>query len=306
MVIGEDIVKCSRCKNPAVIELKCAGQFLCKNCFSTLYEHRVGKTIAKNGMLSRKDKVAVGVSGGKDSLVLLYLMKKFHYKPTAVVIDEGIKGYRNETIGFARGFCKKEKIPLHIFSFGKEFGKTLDEIAGKRENICSFCGVMRRKLLNNAARKLKCTKLAVGHNLDDEAQTALMNFIHAEFPRLARSEHATGIMKIKGFVPRIKPLRECPEKEDVLYALLHGIKYSDKECPYAGQAYRSSIRNVLNELEEKYPGTKFAILRSSDKLTPILKNQYKTGEKPEVCIKCGEPSAKETCRTCTLLEKAAV
>lgn len=293
---------CSRCRNRAIIELRYAGQLLCKSCFSKLYERRVRKTIAKNGMLSRKDRTAVGVSGGKDSLVLLYLLKKFQYEPVAVAIDEGIGGYRNETIKCAEDFCRKEKIPLYLFSFKKEFGITLDEIAKKRKNVCSFCGVMRRRLLNNAARKLKCTKLAVGHNLDDEAQTVLMNFFRSEFPRLARSGPVTGVMGMKEFVPRIKPLRECPEKEDVLYALLNNIKYSDAECPYSEQAYRSSIRNCLNELEEKYPGTKFAILRSFDKLLPILKSRYKTGENPAVCIRCGEPSAKEVCKACQLLK----
>ncbi len=294
-------VKCSLCNKKAVIELKYANKKLCEKHFTLFYEKRVRRTIVKNSMLRRKDKVAVGVSGGKDSLVLLYLLHKMRYNVEAVLIDEGIKGYRDKTIPYVEKLCKELNIPLHVFSFKEEYGKTLNETVKKRKRpACSYCGVFRRSLLNKAARRINADKLAIGHNLDDETQMILMNFTRSELLRLARAGPVVGIVEDDRFVQRIKPLRECSEKENVLYALLTGIKYSDVECPYAGEAFRSTVRECLNMMEEKHPGTKLGILHSFDKLLPILKEHFQEVGEVNACKVCGEPTSGEICKSCQM------
>ena len=298
-------MKCSRCKNKAVIELKYLGERLCAKHFSDLFERRVGRTIDKAKMLDRKkDKIAVGVSGGKDSLVLLYLLKRFHYNIVAVTIDEGIRGYRDHSLSFIKKFCRKHKIPWKTYSLKKEYGFTLDSIKNKKL-MCSYCGVLRRGMLNKKARQLGCTKVATGHNLDDETQMILMNLFRGELERLARAGPITGLIEDELFVPRVKPLRECSEREDVLYAVLHDIKYTDVECPYSRYAYRNIVRELLNKMEERYPGTKFAILRNFDKMLPFLREYYKPREKPKRCKKCGEITRGPICKFCEVVEEFA-
>ncbi len=291
-------MKCSRCSGKAVVELSYLDERLCATHFSALFEKRVRRTIAKARMLDRKkDKIGVGVSGGKDSLVLLYLLKKMHYDIVAITVDEGIRGYRDHSLSYIKRFCKKYKIPWKTYSLKKDYGFTLDSIPDKKL-MCSYCGVLRRGMLNRKARQLKCTKVATGHNLDDETQMILMNLFRGELERLARTGPVTGMIEDELFVPRVKPLRECSEKEDVLYALLHGIEYTDVECPYARYAYRNIVRDMLNKMEEKYPGTKFAILRNFDKMLPFLREYYMPKERPKRCKKCGEITRGSICKFC--------
>lgn len=252
-------------------------------------------------MFKKEDKVAAAVSGGKDSLSLLYFLNKHRYNPIAITIDEGIKGYRDETIAHVKKFCSDYDIPLHVFSFKGEYGFTLDEIKKRvKKPICSYCGVLRRDLLNKKGRELGCSKIAIGHNLDDEAQTVLMNFFRGEIFRMARSGPVTGIIRDPFLVPRAKPLRECPERENIIYALINKINYSDIECPYRGGAYRNSVRAILNPMEEKYPGSKFAALRTGDELANALRKNIKD-KKPPRCAQCGEIAAGAMCKTCEIL-----
>jgi len=296
-------MNCSRCKNKAVAELKYLNEGLCAEHFSNLFEKRVRRTIGKAKMLDRKrDRIAVGVSGGKDSLVLLYLLKKMHYNIVAITIDEGIRGYRDHSLAFIKKFCREYKIPWKTYSLKKEYGFTLDSIPNKRL-MCSCCGVLRRGMLNKKARQLGCTKVATGHNLDDETQMILMNLFRGELERLARTGPITGLIEDELFVPRVKPLRECPEREDVLYAVLHDIKYTDAECPYSRYAYRNIVREMLNRMEEKYPGTKFAILRNFDKMLPFLREYYMPKERPKRCKKCGGITRGNVCKFCEVVEE---
>ena len=117
---------------------------------------------------------------------------------------------------------------------------------------CTYCGVGRRWVLNRKARELGATKLAVGHNLDDEVQSVLLNYMRGDLPRASRMGPVTDWSRRKKFgekfVPRIKPLRELPEKEIALYVLLKGYDIKWDECPYA-----SGVR-FDDDLNKQYLG----------------------------------------------------
>ena len=166
-------MKCHSCKKKAVIQLPNSEVSLCKKHFTIYIEKKVRKTIRIYRMIGKEDHVGVAVSGGKDSMTLLYLLHKI-FKPTrvkiiALAIDEGIKGYRDSEFRFVKKFCLTYQIPLKTYSFKKTFGKTLDDIKKKDPKTipCTYCGVFRRKILNEKALELKLDKIATGHNLDD-------------------------------------------------------------------------------------------------------------------------------------------
>ena len=295
-------MNCVTCGKKAVINLHYASKSYCHSCFTKFYEKRVKKAIIKNKMFTKKDLIGVGVSGGKDSVDLLFVLNRLGYKTIAITIDEGIRGYRNKTIPFVKKLCKKLDVPLHIYSFKDEFGKTLDQVYKKKQrHACSYCGVFRRHLLNKAARELKCDKLAVGHNLDDEAQTTMMNFFRSELERMARSGPVVGIVKDRNFVQRVKPLYTISEKENVVYALLKGLEYDDIECPYVHDSLRNNVRDCINKLETEHPGIKIGIIKSFDRMLPFLKKSF-PGKKLNKC-KCGEITSGETCKVCELIKE---
>lgn len=301
-------MKCSRCDREAVYHAKYEGRFYCHKHFNELIEDKVKRTVRRYHLIERGERIAVGVSGGKDSVVLMHLLaklrEKFPFELVAITIDEGIAGYRPESVEIAKKNAEKLGIEHYIYSFKEYVGFTLDETVGimgsfergERVGACSYCGVWRRWLLNYAARDVGADKLAVGHNLDDEAQMFIMNVLRGDVARLGRTGPYYEVIH-EGLVPRIKPLREIPEKEIVLYAVLNNIEVDFSECPYAVEAFRAEIRDWLNGMEEKHPGTKHQILKSYDRMFPFLSKSYARRDLNR-CKICGQPTTGEICKAC--------
>jgi uncharacterized protein (TIGR00269 family) len=180
----------------------------------------------------------------------------------------------------------------------------MDEAVKKLKVMpCSLCGILRRYLLNKYSRKLKADKLVTGHNLDDEAQTILMNQFRRNIETSARLGPITGVVKDPLFVRRVKPLYFLTEEETTLYAELKKFPFRKKYCPYAGTSYRNSVKKFLNDFEKKYPGTKHSIVNSFLEILPLLKQKYKTTKRISACKKCKEPCSGEICQVCETLEK---
>ncbi|MBN2127252.1 MAG: TIGR00269 family protein [Candidatus Diapherotrites archaeon] len=304
-------MKCDKCSENSVITLSYGPHYFCKNHFLEFFEKRVRKNIRVNELIKKGDKVIIGVSGGKDSLCALYLIQKIMGKLIelhALMIDEGIPNYREKAIQKGIELCEKLNVSYSIISLKNESGYSMKEIKEKIDlnpelgSTCSFCGVLRREILNSKSKKMNASKLATGHNLDDETQSIAMNLFEADINRLARLGAKTGEKEFKEFIPRIKPLYDSPEKEIIAFMNFQGIDYyKDECCPYSWMAKRNSYRKMLNELEDEFPGTKYSLLSSFKQLKPLLakRNQKITAK----CIKCGSITNQELCGSCRLIEK---
>jgi uncharacterized protein (TIGR00269 family) len=288
-------MQCDKCDKSPVYNRRYSGQKFCKEHFIEYFERKVKKTINDAGMIKRGERVGVALSGGKDSITTLSILKALDgIELFAIAIDEGIDGYREKSLKIAKEFCARFDIPLEIASFSKSFGKCVDDTNG--DHACSLCGVLRRRLLNDRARALGVHKLATGHNLDDEAQAVMINYVRGDPERLYRLSNTNNSEK---FVPRIKPLSRMPEKEVGLYALLNfDVDFS--ECPYTTDSFRTGIRDFINTLERDNPGIKFSIMGGYEKILPFL-DSYSMKELKE-CRLCGEPTSGYICKVCDMLE----
>jgi len=297
-------MKCQRCSKSAVIYQKYSNAHLCKSHFMEDVERKIKRDIRKFKMIGRGEKIAVALSGGKDSIALLYVLHKIFYdRPDlefiAISIDEGIKGYREHTLEHATKLTGELGIRHIIRSFEDEFETSLDALTRNKENAaCTLCGVLRKNILNKAARELCADKIVIGHNLDDESQTILMNYMRGDIDRLKRM--LPGIVQ-KGMVPRIKPLRSIPEKEVALYGFLNNLPVSMDECPYAASALRNEIRDILNNYEVNHPGTKYSLLGGYESISEFLRP---ADTQIVFCKKCNEPGSEMICKTCRLLGRA--
>jgi uncharacterized protein (TIGR00269 family) len=289
-----------------------SGEKLCKKCFTISIENKVRATTAKHNMMDYDDRIALAVSGGKDSLSLLHILANIEQdfpkaSLVAVSVDEGITGYRDKAIEVAAENCKELDVEHHTVSFKKLYGYTQDEIVKrmKEDNIkltpCSYCGVLRRKALNIAAREIEATKVATAHTLDDETQTILLNILHGDPLRIAREKPITDKVHPK-LVQRIKPFCETPERETTLYAYVKRIRFQDMPCPYASEAMRNGIRVFLNRMEHKHAGTKFTVFKSIEKIRQAIEKTAKTEEFNE-CSRCGELTTATVCRACQILQQ---
>jgi uncharacterized protein (TIGR00269 family) len=306
-------VICTACKTrDAFFSRPYSGEKLCKRCFTKSIEEKARATVAKYRMLKFDDRVAVAISGGKDSISLLHILAKMqrdHPKSSlvAVTVDEGIKSYRDEALKLAAENCRKLSVEHHVVSFKQLFGFTLDEIVKLQRQkgegnltSCAYCGVLRRRALNMTAREIKADKLATAHTLDDETQTILLNIFHGDVLRIAKEKPVTDEVHPK-LVRKIKPFCEIPERETALYAYVKKIEFQSRPCPYASEALRNDARVMLNRMEEKHPGIKFTIFKSIEKIRPALEEMAKKEGLGE-CGECGEPTTAKICRTCQLLK----
>lgn len=308
---------CTLCRRKeAVFMRRYSGEKLCGRCFCKSIESKVRGTISKYEMFEPKDKIMVAVSGGKDSVTLLHILTKIEKAfpdaaLSAVTVDEGIKGYRDEALKVAKKNCRKLGVEHVVTSFKEMYGYTLDEIVNlirnkKKKGLtpCSYCGVLRRRALNTAAREAGVDKLATAHSLDDETQTMLLNIIHGDALRIARAKPVLTVIHPK-LVQRVKPVCEVPEKEIAFYAYLRRIEFQSIPCPHAQTALRNDIRTMLNRMEEKHAGTKFTVFRSVERIRPALEAMAEEA-KLQNCRKCGEPTVGELCKPCQMLQELHV
>jgi uncharacterized protein (TIGR00269 family) len=299
---GQGPPRCSVCGEPAVFFERHTNRHLCSAHFIEGVEHRVAETITGRRMIVKGDSVAVALSGGKDSTALLMILSRVlpsiaDVPLVAITVDEGISGYREETIRSADRLVRKLEIEHRHIPFTEMFGDRLDAILkGRETRSCSICGILRKKALADGARAAGATKLATGHNLDDEAQSVLMNVLRGDLPRLARDSS----MDTSGrFIPRIKPLMFIAEKEVATYLVLHDAWQDLPECPYAQHALRREARSMLSTLEYHHPGTMLRLLESRQKIGQACAGRVATGPlRP--CRQCGDPCSGELCQFCQL------
>jgi uncharacterized protein (TIGR00269 family) len=235
----------------------------------------------------------------------------------AILIDEGIQGYRAESVEIAKKKCTEWKTLLHIISIKEKFGATIDEIIPKLSEIsinpCTVCGTVRRRLLNDKALELKADKLAIGHNLDDVAETFIQNIVRNDLDKILTNPPFGNPPDPQHlFVPRIKPLMAIPESEIMLYCYYKGFPIQATPCPYVENfnILRKSVLYFLNNLEERSAEIKYNILKINEELLEKYpKNQgIKSGSNKneyKLCKNCQAPMGlnREICYFCELKQK---
>ncbi|XP_011196711.1 cytoplasmic tRNA 2-thiolation protein 1 [Zeugodacus cucurbitae] len=300
-------IKCKTdCGRNAVLKRPKTSDALCKDCFFAAFEAEIHYTIITNKLFKIGEKVAVAASGGKDSTVLAYVLKllndRHNYGLQLILlsIDEGITGYRDDSLETVKKNRDDYQMPLKILSYDELYGWTMDRIVGQigRSNNCTFCGVFRRQALDRGAKQLEVDSIATGHNADDIAETVLMNILRGDTARLRRcTDIRTG--GGENTIPRVKPLKYTYEKEIVMYAHFKKLIYFSTECVFAPNAYRGHARAYLKDLEKVRPSVIMDIIHSGEQL--LFKDTVK---KPlrGTCERCGFVSSQQPCKACILLE----
>ena len=296
-------MKCDRCENESAYSRKYSGESLCTECFSNSILRKTAKTISKYNMIKNGELVCVGVSGGKDSLALLDILKKMsdthNFEIVAVTIDEGIPGYRDEALEIVTEFCKKLDVKLKIYSYKNLFDLTLEESLEMREDektsSCAICGTFRRRALDHAAEEIGADVIATGHNLDDGIQTFLINTLSGDTNKIGWMNPEKNSMKIR----KIKPFSAIYESEIVFYAFTNNLPFQSEPCPHMNEGIRTEIREFLNSLEDNRSGIKNNMYHSILKISDSLKAS--SVKEKHSCQICGNECTGTICSVCNMI-----
>lgn len=270
-------------------------------------ENKVSDCISKYKLIDKDDKVIVASSGGKDSTTVLYLLNRLGYDVDALMVDLLIGTWTSKNLENCREFCKDHGIKLHVVDIRKELGYSICYIkSGIQEKMklsnCMICGVIKRWLLNRKAREFGATKLATGHNLDDEAETVIMNLFTGNPELSIRMGPGTGVISDEKIVQRIKPLYFCTNEEVRKYSEAMGFPVLYEPCPCSIGAFRRDVRKEIARFEEHGPEIKMNIVRNFLEMLPMLRENFKSTSKLKYCNICGEPSRNDTCKMCELMK----
>ncbi|KAK9456865.1 hypothetical protein V1511DRAFT_495519 [Dipodascopsis uninucleata] len=312
MVIAVSICALCEIRKPSLRRPK-TGQKICQPCFFHVFETEIHNTIVLNKLFYPGETVAIGASGGKDSTVLAHVLRtlneRYNYGVNFVLlsVDEGIKGYRDDSLATVKRNKDQYEMDLEIVSYRDLYdGWSMDAIVAQigHKNNCTYCGVFRRQALDRGAQKLRINHIVTGHNADDMAETVLMNLLRGDTARLDRCTDIVTDSK-ESPVKRSKPLKYAYEKEIVLYAHYKGLDYFSTECVYSPDAFRGTARALIKNLEIVRSSAIIDIIKSGEAF--VLKRNKRGGafseeSRQRTCERCGYISSNKFCKACVLLE----
>jgi uncharacterized protein (TIGR00269 family) len=298
-------MKCRRCREPAVIDVRRHNAAFCRDCFLHHCREQVRRAIDDFDMVQPGERVLVAVSGGKDSLGLWHLLHDLGYDADGLYIGLGIGDYSGTSAQYAVDFARASALTLHRVDLPDDYGFDVPEGARAAKRApCSACGLSKRHLFNAVALEHGYDVLATGHNLDDEAAVLFGNVLRWETGYLGRQYPV--LPATDGFVRKVKPLVRLGEREMAAYCVLTGIDYIVEECPMAAGNRHLGYKEALNAIEERSPGSKAAFVfgffeRAHERFEDVANEER---DELQPCISCGAPTPGDICAFCRLRARA--
>jgi len=278
---------------------------ICGECFVGRWlPRKVKGAIRAYRMFRKAERVAVAVSGGKDSLSLWKLLIELGYEADGVHVFLGIGEFSERSLEACQRMASQLGRPLFVVEAKAELGREIPEIAkGERSRSpCTVCGIVRRYLLNKFAKGRGYHCLALGRNLDDECATLLSNLLSWRFDLLARQ--APVQPEVPGFlVRRAKPLCRVYEAETEIYAKLCGISAVEGRCPLGEGRTQDYVKQALDIIEARSPGTKLRFYSKFVKSAAVFRSLFPE-PKTEPCEVCGQPTTAGVCVVCRMLGRS--
>lgn len=283
--------RCSFCDREAIITIKYARLRLCKRHLEEFLIKRLKK-------VELPKRVLLGLSGGKDSVALLYLLKKVGTEVVAATVDT-VPNYTSLEAELAKRVAEELGV-THYTVYAKElYGFTALSYKKLRRAPCSICSKLRRHALELLARRLGIEYIATGHNMDDMASWALSYILRGDFQSLKK---VRPVERPKGPARgRVKPLFWIGEKEIMTFLLSKKLPWLKASCPLyePRSTFVDYVKETILKLEERYGNVRINLLNYV-----VRREGGNEGEgEPNACKYCGGPAWGEVCSVCSLRRK---
>ncbi len=266
---------------------------LCRHCFARFFERRVRRAMEKHAMAGEGDRVALAVSGGKDSTALLFALKRLSlvmgFELLALHFHLNMGEYSDLNLDAVIKQAGLAGVPLEVVRIG-DLGLRVQRVKGW--NACAVCGAIKRSLLNREARRMGATVVATAHTLEDVLLFTFKNLLSRKYyvprPVLPASDH---------LARKVKPLVYTPERLNLAYCRLRDVPVFEAKCPqWTPRGH--SLKEVFEHMEEVMPSGKLQLLLSFMDAFPAPGDESEGARRP--CARCGEPTAQELCALCQL------
>ncbi|HEY2388625.1 MAG TPA: ATP-binding protein [Candidatus Binatia bacterium] len=294
-------MKCKRCTAKATVQLRSHNTAFCKECFVFFFQRNVERSIERERMFTRDERVLVCVSGGKDSLALWDTLVALGYQTEGLYLGLGIGQYSSASQAKVEAFAAAHELRLRLVRLEDEGdGLAIPEAARyTRRQPCAACGTFKRHYFDQAAHEGGFAVVATGHNLDDEAARLLGNVLHWQLPYLAKQQPVLQPGHAK-FARKVRPLYRTSEYESATYAFLRRIDYVVDECPNSHGATQLVYKELLNRLEQEMPGAKLTFVTDFLRRAQPLFAAAPDAPNGE-CARCGMPAYGDLCGYCRLV-----
>lgn len=227
-----------------------------KHPFSIIYQ-KMGQAIADFQMIQDGDRIGIGLSGGKDSVLMLWLLARLQriapvrFDLAAITVDLGF----GADFSSLQNLCGELRVPWHLEPTA--IGQIIFS-EGSAQNPCALCAHLRRGTVNNRAKQLNCNKVALAHHANDAVETLFMSMFYAG--RISTFRPNTYLSRLDLRV--IRPLVYIPETAIREAAASLRLPIVVNPCPANGNTKRQEVKEILAELEAKIPGLFSRLLRS--------------------------------------------
>jgi uncharacterized protein (TIGR00269 family) len=298
-------VKCTVCREPAVIDLRRHNANFCVPHFTRFCTDQVQRAVDEFDMIAPGERALVAVSGGKDSLAVWDILLRLGVPADGLYVGLGIGDYSDTSAEHARAFARDRGLTLRVVDLPEDHGFDIPTGSrAARRAPCSACGLSKRHVFDTAALEGGYDVLVTGHNLDDEAAVLFGNVLHWQTEYLGRQRPV--LPASPGFPRKVKPLVRLSERETAAYCIVNGIDYLVDECPMSAGNKHLGYKEALNAIEVRSPGSKadfyFGFLRrAADRFAAEAEAER---EQLGSCERCGAPTPSEVCAFCRLVDRA--
>ncbi len=282
-------MKCEYCGNEAIDIIN--GKAYCEKHFSEYFLGKVRSVIDKFNV---KGKIAVALSGGKDSAACLHALHKLRREVEPFYINLRIPGYSDACEKKARELCEMLGYNIEVIDIA-EYGISLE----REKKPCSTCGTVKRYLMNKFAFERNCSCVATGHNLSDAVTFALNNLANVNILNFRGNKPYLEGREEYRMVAKVKPLYWLKDKECMLYALIKNLPFAEEECPHSINAPTLKIKDWIHMMEGEWPNIMTNFAKSFWKIEEMMERDVEI----KTCKKCGFASYASVCKFCKIRER---